>query len=73
MSRRINESARVLNFFKQADLAKAEQLYELVQDEMKQRLAPAKVERKAKAEVKKRVSKDTKETNLAADQYVTPV
>jgi hypothetical protein len=56
MSRRINESARVLNFFKMADLGKAEVLYDLVRETMEQRLAPAKAAKKAAA--KKRVRPD---------------
>jgi hypothetical protein len=53
MSRRINESARVLNFFKQADLSKAEVLYDLVRETMDQRLAPVKAAKKAQAKKRK--------------------
>jgi len=49
MSRRVNESARVLNFFRSADLGKAEVLYDLVRETMDQRLAPAKAAKKAMA------------------------
>jgi hypothetical protein len=55
MSRRVNESARVLNFFRVADLGKAEVLYDLVRETMEQRLAPAKAAKKAAA--KKRAPK----------------
>jgi single-stranded DNA-specific DHH superfamily exonuclease len=47
MAKRVNESARVLNFFKQADLGKAEVLYDLVRETMEQRLAPGKAAKKA--------------------------
>lgn len=66
MSRRINESARVLNFFKSADLGKAEVLYDLVRETMDQRLAPAKAAKKAAA--KKRQPKVTPMTDAQGKQ-----
>jgi len=56
MSRRINESARILDFFRVADLGKAEVLYDLVRECMSQRLAPGKAAKKAVAAKRKKVS-----------------
>ena len=52
MSRRINESARILDFFRSADLGKAEVLYDLVRECMSNRLAPGKAAKKAAAKKK---------------------
>jgi hypothetical protein len=49
MSRKANESARVLNFFTDSSLDKAETVYDLVRDVMTKRLAPAKAARRAKS------------------------
>jgi len=48
MARKTNESARILNFFAEASLDKAETIYDLVRDVMQKRLAPRKAEKKAK-------------------------
>lgn len=49
MPKRINDTVRILNFFNEADLGKAEVVYELVRDVMAKRLAPAKAWAKVKA------------------------
>lgn len=66
MSRRINESARILDFFRAADLGKAEVLYDLVRECMNQRLAPGKAAKKAMT--KKRQPKVTPMTDAQGKQ-----
>ena len=67
MSRRINESARILDFFRSADLGKAEVLYDLVRECMSNRLAPAKAAKKAQAKKKAAQTTQTAQpTTIAA-------
>lgn len=52
MPKRVSDSARILNFFSDADLGSATTLYELTKAVMDKRLAPAKAVRAAKRKKK---------------------
>jgi hypothetical protein len=45
MPKRISDSARILNFFTEADTGAAKVVYELVQEVMRKRLAPEGVQK----------------------------
>jgi len=53
MPKRTSDSARILNFFSEADLGKASVLYELVRDVMSKRQAPERAIKAAKRKAKK--------------------